>query len=195
MGGRGCPEVQVFAAASLTAGALAACAAACPPHLSSFAAGTCPAWKKVLLQQVGRALALWFAEDSGAGSRTAARRGLGCCSSSADAAWRILWLLQPGKIRADPTSEQRSHQHPPTRARYSLSDFGAGLGAELDPLQPRVSGQEHPPEHPLFPAPRQPRLCSLIQTPFPSGKLGVGIPVGGDSPEASHGSSQEEPRQ
>lgn len=113
MGGRGCSQVRVFAAASLTAGALAARAAACPSHLSSFGAGTCPAWKKVLLQQVGRALALWFAEDSGAGSRTAARRRLGCCSSSADAARWMLWLFQLRKIRADPTSEQRSHHHPP----------------------------------------------------------------------------------
>lgn len=45
---------------------------------------------------------------------------------------------------------------------------------------------------PPFPAPRQPRLCSLIQTPFT--KLGTGIPAGGDSPKATHGSSQEEPR-
>lgn len=195
MGGRGCPEVQVFAAASLTAGALAACAAACPPHLSSFAAGTCPAWKKVLLQQVGRALALWFAEDSGAGSRTAARRG-----SAAAAALQML----PGGSCGSSSLEKSGLIPPASKEAIStlqpepdtpLLDFGAGLGAELDPLQPRASGQEHPPEHPPFPAPRQPRLCSLIQAPFPSGKLGVGIPVGGDSPEASHGSSQEEPRQ
>lgn len=142
MGGRGCSEVRLFAAASLTA----ACAAACPPHLSSSGAGTCPAWKKVLLQQVGRALALRFAEGSGTGSTTAARRRLGCCSSSADAAGRMLWLLQPGKIRADPSREQRSRQHPRTRPRHSPE---RGLGRELDPLQPQEPpGAPHP-----FPAP------------------------------------------
>lgn len=194
MGGRGCSKVWVFAAASLTAEALAACAAACPPHLSSFGAGTRPAWKKVLLQQVGRALALCFAEDSDAGSRTAARRRLSCCSSSADAARCMLWLFQAGKIGADPTSEQRSHENPASQARYSLLDFGAGLGEGARPTAAMSEQQEQVGAPHPFPAPQQPHLCSLTQIPFTRGKLGTGIPVGGGSPKATHGSSQEETR-
>lgn len=53
--------------------------------------------------------------------------------------------------------------------------------------------QEQPPEQVgpprPFLAPRQPRLCSLTQTPFTRGKLRIGIPVRGGSPKATHGSS------
>lgn len=116
--GRDCFEVRVFAAAFLTAGALAASAAAtsqvarreadCPPPIYlSFRAGTCPAWKKVLLHQVKPSHGLvccgferWMQNPTLCSERTvsAAAAALqtllgGCCGSSS-----------LGKIRAGPTS-------------------------------------------------------------------------------------------
>lgn len=138
----------------------------------------------MLLQQVGRALALWFAEDSAAGSRTAARGRLGCCSSSADAARWMLRLLQPGRIGADPTSKQRSHQHPPTRARYSLLDFGAGLGEGARPSA-AMSEQPGAPSGAAGcfpPTPCSTAALSLQLNPNPLHQREAGIPVGGESP-------------
>lgn len=128
---RGCFEVRMFAAAFPTAGALAASAAAtsqvtrreaaCPPPIYlPFGAGTCPAWKKVLLHQVEPSHGLVCSKRM-ASAAAAALQMLpgGCCSSSSPAK---SGLVLPAEQTKEP-SVNASMRHPLIRARHSLADF------------------------------------------------------------------------